>query len=272
MAFTICPAEVDITSPTPYPESSQLSPTPCMEPLPEPIADTEPKPAAMLVPDTWHKPITAPEPEPGGKSHQVCEMAISSVPVGVLVKFEGMDWSPTHIPMPEGEWQLASVGFCEDLEEDNSCNLPSPLQVSCVSNDLTKPPSPTSSTKESQALPLLAPVSHSAPPSLVPLVVMDLPSSPQIHLGCLILLVHLWPSSPDSNSAPPPFGYTLALCFLISTVGHQSTGSTRLSHPSGSALVRLYTVPPLDSGPPAQQNKNYTKISFLFSSRKKKKT
>ncbi len=74
LAFTICPAEEDITSLTLDPEPSQPPPTPCIKPLPDPTADTEFEPAAMLTPETTPEPIC-----PGGKAQkkvwQVCELA-----------------------------------------------------------------------------------------------------------------------------------------------------------------------------------------------------
>ncbi|XDV48599.1 hypothetical protein PO909_017990 [Leuciscus waleckii] len=60
--FTSCPAEEDITSPTLDPELIQLPPTPCTEPMPEPTADMEPKPAASskspLVPPSSKSPVS----------------------------------------------------------------------------------------------------------------------------------------------------------------------------------------------------------------------
>lgn len=51
-------------------------------------------PKALFVPDPAHKI----------ESDQVWE----SVPVGVLVEYEGMEWNPTHTPANVGELCLAS--------------------------------------------------------------------------------------------------------------------------------------------------------------------
>ncbi|KAL0181961.1 hypothetical protein M9458_021336, partial [Cirrhinus mrigala] len=109
------------TSPAPLRIQSPASSLPHpMEHLPEPTADKEPEPAMMLVPETTPEPIIAPEPEHNGNSDQVCEPATSSVPVGVLVQLERMEWGPADIPVAESELQLVSVGYCENLEEDMS--------------------------------------------------------------------------------------------------------------------------------------------------------
>lgn len=83
-AFSSCPAEEKITSPTSDPEPSHPPLTPCMERMPEPIADTES--AMMSAPyETKTEPIIAPEPEPYGLYDQVSEPATPSVTVSVLV-------------------------------------------------------------------------------------------------------------------------------------------------------------------------------------------
>lgn len=52
-----------------------------------PTADTEPEPASMPEPMPEHNIA----PEPNTMSDQMCEPVTSSVPVGVLMEFEGMD-------------------------------------------------------------------------------------------------------------------------------------------------------------------------------------
>lgn len=115
-AFTVCPTKKDITSPTLDPEPSQPPPTPCTDPMSEVIADGEPTMIPEAAPEL--------EAEPNGHSNQVHEPATSSVPVGVLVEYEGMEWSPTT---SEGELHLASGKYYEDLEEDIPRNVPFPL-------------------------------------------------------------------------------------------------------------------------------------------------
>lgn len=62
-AFTICPAEGYITSPTPYPEPSQPSPRSTVR-MPELTTDGELKRAAMQKQKKWTEPVIAPEPKP----------------------------------------------------------------------------------------------------------------------------------------------------------------------------------------------------------------
>lgn len=84
LAFTSCPAEEKVTGPTSDPEPSHPPPTPCMERMPEPIADTES--AMMAAPyETKTEPIIIPELEPYGMYDQVIQPATPSVTVGVLV-------------------------------------------------------------------------------------------------------------------------------------------------------------------------------------------
>jgi len=94
--YTICAEKEDVTSPTLDPE---LEPTS--------MSTSEPTPEHNI----------APEPEPNSVSDQVSEPATLSVPVGVLVEFKGMDWSPTHTHTAEGELSLASVKLFRDLKE-----------------------------------------------------------------------------------------------------------------------------------------------------------
>lgn len=94
-AFTICPTEDDITSPTLDQEPSQPPPTHCTELTPEPTADGEPEPATMHDPDKRTEPTIAPEPEPHLESDKVREPATLCVPVSVLMEYKVMQWSPT---------------------------------------------------------------------------------------------------------------------------------------------------------------------------------
>ncbi|ROL46443.1 hypothetical protein DPX16_21627 [Anabarilius grahami] len=75
-AFTICPAEDDITSPTLDAEPSQPLPTHCTERTPEPTTDSEPEPAAKhkQVKRTEH--TIAPKPEPHRASDQPATQCI----------------------------------------------------------------------------------------------------------------------------------------------------------------------------------------------------
>lgn len=72
-SYTICTEKKDVTSPT---------------------LDPELEPTSMPTPKPMPEHNIAPEPESNSVSDQVSESAILSVPVGVLVEFKGMDWSP----------------------------------------------------------------------------------------------------------------------------------------------------------------------------------
>lgn len=69
---------------------------------PEPTADpaarrTKPELVRELAPislmEITHKATVIPEPEPVNKSDQVCEPIPVSVPVGILIEYEGTRWS-----------------------------------------------------------------------------------------------------------------------------------------------------------------------------------
>lgn len=59
---------------------------------PETNTDKEPEPTTMYMPQPTPEPLFT--PEPNKMSDQVHEPATLPVPVGVLVDYEGMEWSP----------------------------------------------------------------------------------------------------------------------------------------------------------------------------------
>lgn len=67
---------------------------------PEPTADTEPELAAMPESELKPEPYIALEPEPN-KSDQVRELATMSMPVDILVEYEGIEWSPVPLTMAD---------------------------------------------------------------------------------------------------------------------------------------------------------------------------
>ncbi|ROJ25421.1 hypothetical protein DPX16_3586 [Anabarilius grahami] len=91
------------TRPDPEP-----SPSPPRLTTPEPPADWKLPPAATLepTPEEEVELNIAPEPKHRHESDQGCEPTSSSIAVGVLVEFEGMDASPTQTPATESEQQL----------------------------------------------------------------------------------------------------------------------------------------------------------------------
>ncbi|KAL0161622.1 hypothetical protein M9458_045347, partial [Cirrhinus mrigala] len=104
----------DISSPTPEPETSQLSS--CgMEQVPDSTADGEPEPAMTREPVRKTKPIVTQKPETLDLSNQVCELATLSIPAGVLVEIEGLEGSLAHTSDTEDELQLASGHYFEEL-------------------------------------------------------------------------------------------------------------------------------------------------------------
>ena len=97
--FTVCPAEEEISSPTPDPETSQPSPR-C----------TELETAAAAEPE----PIADREEELESATDQVCEPATPCV-VGRLVEIEGVEERPAHTPATEGELHAVSGKYTEKL-------------------------------------------------------------------------------------------------------------------------------------------------------------
>ncbi|ROL52447.1 hypothetical protein DPX16_6131 [Anabarilius grahami] len=192
--FTICPTEEDITRPTPDAEPSQ---PPRMERMPVPTR--EPEPAAMIMPDKKTEPTITPEPKNKEKSDPVCEPATpQSVPVGVVLEFVGMEWSPAHTPAAWGELQLASeCNHYEEVEEDISLNLPSPLV----------PPSSKSpaSSKIPPRHPLPPPLPKTASSSALPLLFPFRPLAPPLNSLCCVDLICLLVSSSTLSRGSPGF-------------------------------------------------------------------
>lgn len=104
-SFTVCAVDEDVISPTLDPEPSKQPAKLPKDKMPESTA----MPASELMPE--HN--IALDPAPNEESDQVCELATSSVSVCMLVKFEGMEWSPAHTPTTEGELHLASGKYYE---------------------------------------------------------------------------------------------------------------------------------------------------------------
>lgn len=178
---TIFHTEEDITSPTSDPEPSQPPPKKCTEPMPEPTADKEPLDCRDAV------TIITPEPVLNQKSDQMRELAMPSVSVGMLVKFEEMEWSPAHTSIAEGELQLTSIKYYEDGEEGYPCSLPSPLVPSSSKSPVSLLVLPSSASPVSPKIPTSLPL----PPPL-PIIVSSpallccFPSVPRL-LPCLDL-------------------------------------------------------------------------------------
>ncbi|KTF98441.1 hypothetical protein cypCar_00002113 [Cyprinus carpio] len=90
--YSVCPAEEDISSPTPKPETSQPSLHCCTEHKPEPTADADQEPALIKEPPPTGvtERNIAPEPKPDDATDNVCDPALLSVLEGV----------PTQPPSP----------------------------------------------------------------------------------------------------------------------------------------------------------------------------
>lgn len=82
--------------------------------MPEPTAVLESKSATIPAPDRMPEREIVLEPKPEETSDQVCELATSSVPEGILV--EGMEWSPT-----------LSTAAEEELLIDFECEFATPV-------------------------------------------------------------------------------------------------------------------------------------------------
>ncbi len=261
--FSVCPDDEDIFSPTPKLETSQPS-SRCTELLPEPTADVEPEPAAT-------EPTIPTEPEPLSSSDQVREPATLSVPEGVLVVIKGLEGSPVHIPATEGELQLVSGSYIEELLDIFNTDLIDWFGevLPCTPESPTSPLVPSS--PESPAPPLVLP--SSCPPVFPPNLPLPLPLK-QDSPSPPSPLMHVSPSAhpqsaPAMRSDPPhrrdfqspvlpsradpvstsilraldytlvlrPIGSALAPSSHVSTVAHYPTSSTGLPRPSSSALV-----------------------------------
>lgn len=61
----------------------------------------------------------------GNARGQVREPAPASIPEGVLVEFEGMEWNPAHTPTTE--LSPVPTSWCDDLDNGKSQNLQSSL-------------------------------------------------------------------------------------------------------------------------------------------------
>lgn len=144
--------------------------------------------------------------------------------MGLLVEFMGLEESPSYTPVIEGELQLSSSHFYEDLKVDISMKLQSPL-VLPSSKSPTQPPSPASSSKASQSF---GPTSAGS----LKLLVSSFVCSIVLHGYALDLPVT------SSTSACQPASTTLPPPSLGSTWGHHPYGSTGLLRLSGFALVR----------------------------------
>ncbi|KAK2871496.1 hypothetical protein Q8A67_024023 [Cirrhinus molitorella] len=151
-----------------------------------------------------------------------------------------MEWSPAAIPAAESELQLASVGYCENLEEHTSRNLPSllilpnskSLVFSVIPPSLPFPP-PLLKTASLSGLAPLAPgrsrasksgVERSLPQSVFPLI---LPAKSQPRL---------------IPPLTPPWAFVLAL-LLVSTFFFLAppTAITTLVSPPSSARLLTFT-------------------------------
>lgn len=219
--------------------------------MPNPTADMEPEPATMSVPETVIE--TTMESEPNEDS---CPG-----------EFEGIEWSLVHTPAAEGELQLVSIIYDDDLEENYPYSLPSLLAHPApklpgsllVPSNFKSPASPM----VPPSLPLHPPLPKTASPSTAgflqflgspsvdytllrgsasgPLVssstwIAWLPlQSPNLslHLSSSLPRLHLGPSlwlhrAPPSSTWGRPYG---------STELHLLSGSTLVHSPTGSASV-----------------------------------
>lgn len=64
------------------------------------------------------------------ESDQVREPAPTSVPVGIMVEIDGMEWSPAHIPTEEGLLFPFHPVIDDDIDDVISQSLPSELNNS----------------------------------------------------------------------------------------------------------------------------------------------
>lgn len=98
--FTICKRE-EFNPPAMHTAPAASAATFPANVKPEPTTDKEPEPTTMSAPELMPEPNIVPEPEPSENSDQVRELATSSLPLEVLMEYEGMKWSPvpsTKVP------------------------------------------------------------------------------------------------------------------------------------------------------------------------------
>ncbi|XDV39905.1 hypothetical protein PO909_009080 [Leuciscus waleckii] len=206
------------------------------------------------------------EPEPNSMSDQVREPTTSSVPVGIIVEFEGMEWSPAHTTIAEGElvkfsvllfeeegFLLASLVPASSKSPASLLALPS-LQVSFVEDNTTQPISAASSTQANQSFspPLLPPSSASL--LFTPLCCADLPrvlwstappasstsscrarhstSAKQLHLGLSSSWLQRTPSSIQSFVCLHQRLSGLLLCLIPSPLRFRRALGSHLAPPA----------------------------------------
>lgn len=84
---------------------------------PESTVDSEPVSSMKPELDQMPEVIFVLEPEPIMESVQVREPAPVSIPEGVLVEFECMEWSPAHTPTTEGVLCLVHKEWYDDSDD-----------------------------------------------------------------------------------------------------------------------------------------------------------
>ncbi|XDV17555.1 hypothetical protein PO909_023395 [Leuciscus waleckii] len=160
----ICPIKEDTASPTPHPETWQPPTTIVMEIMHEPTTDRVPEPGSR-------------EALPPRESDQVCVPATSTIPVGLLVEFEGMEWNPAHTTGVEEMLSPISVEIhgMDEFKENAALCVPIPsgpaqpqfpyISVGSIQFRVSRVPIQPPSTKTKSASALLSLVPSSSPTS-----------------------------------------------------------------------------------------------------------
>ncbi|XP_042633165.1 proteoglycan 4-like [Cyprinus carpio] len=202
--FSICPAEEDISSPTPEPETSQKSPRCCTENSPEPTAATEPEPATIKEPALKRatEPNINTEPEHENTTEELLNIFEDNL----------IDWirevvpsSPEPLLSPESPLVPSSSPVFPELSVTLKLppSLPFPPPLMPASSSVLSPLVPASPS----AHPQQAPSKHSDPP-------WDFQSPAPPTVGVRIPSLQVL----DSTSVLQPIGSALAPGSLVSSM------------------------------------------------------
>lgn len=87
-----------------------------MDNLLKPTTDPDPAPNTETESEITPEPNFVPWLKPSRKFDKMRDPVTLSFPVGILVEYKGMDWSPTHTLTAEGELSLVSAKLFEEVE------------------------------------------------------------------------------------------------------------------------------------------------------------
>lgn len=219
--FTICESEEEVRAP-----ATTTNP---MTATPEPTANHGPEAVTIRGPRATDRPETKPT-----TSDQVCEPATSLVPVGLLVKHEGMLSSPTPSTMADDG---ALIDWKSEYFLPVSFPCTKSVSPSTILLESAFPPSP-----ESPVSPLVPPSTKAVLLLKVPPRLPLLPSRPLSARSSALSLLF-----PFSSSAPP----LSPLSSVESSWTFQSPATPWNEDPLARPQASEPWAPPLPSDPSA---------------------